>query len=60
LPKKYFQDRAGSRVVESRLPPGSKFSILDARLAGRFPFFSEPGVVLEFSVLVSTDKIGVA
>jgi len=35
-------------AMGSRLPPGDAFSILDARLAGRFPPLSKPGMVLEF------------
>ncbi len=44
-------------AMESRLTPGGAFSMLDARLAGRFPLLNELGVVLEFSVLVLTDRI---
>jgi hypothetical protein len=44
-------------AMESRLPPGGAFSMLDARLAGRFPPLNELGVVLEFSVLVLTDRM---
>jgi len=35
-------------AMESRLPSGGAFSMLDARLAGQFPLFKERDVVLEF------------